>query len=289
MKTIWIILGSISLGLGILGIFLPLLPTTPFLLLTAALYFKGSPRLYQWLIMHPRLGTYIRNYRENKAITFRTKVVSISMLWATMLFCIFFVVEALWLRILLACIMVGVTVHLLRFKTLRNDTAAAEFRPITSAPDIAAVAALAGEIWREHYSPLVASEEQLEYMINEMQSEQVIGREVGEQGYEYYFISVDGCNIGYFGVKPCDDRLFLSKLYILRGERGKGYARAAFRFMEGMCRAKSLCAIWLTVGSHNDTGLNIYRKSGFRVTGRETSDIGGGIVMDDYVMEKEVA
>lgn len=69
MKTICIILGTVSLALGVLGIFLPLLPTTPFLLLTAALYFKGSPRLYQWLLNQKHLGPYIRNFCENKAIT----------------------------------------------------------------------------------------------------------------------------------------------------------------------------------------------------------------------------
>ena len=73
MKTLYIVLGSISLALGILGIFLPLLPTTPFLLLTAALYFKGSPRLYNWLLNHRHFGPYIRNFRENKAIPLRAK------------------------------------------------------------------------------------------------------------------------------------------------------------------------------------------------------------------------
>ena len=68
MKTVCIILGTVSLALGIIGIFLPLLPTTPFLLLTAALYFRGSPRLYQWLLNHKCLGPYIRSFRENKAI-----------------------------------------------------------------------------------------------------------------------------------------------------------------------------------------------------------------------------
>ena len=68
MKTLYIALGTLSLALGILGIFLPLLPTTPFLLLTAALYFKSSPRLYNWLLNHKHLGPYIRNFRENKAI-----------------------------------------------------------------------------------------------------------------------------------------------------------------------------------------------------------------------------
>ena len=90
MKTLYIALGTLSLALGILGIFLPLLPTTPFLLLTAALYFKSSPRLYNWLLNQKHLGPYIRNFRENKAIPLRAKIISISLMWITMLYCVFF-------------------------------------------------------------------------------------------------------------------------------------------------------------------------------------------------------
>ena len=92
MKTLYIALGTLSLALGILGIFLPLLPTTPFLLLTAALYFKSSPRLYNWLLNHKHLGPYIRNFRENKAIPLRAKIISISLMWITMLYCVFFII-----------------------------------------------------------------------------------------------------------------------------------------------------------------------------------------------------
>ena len=120
MKTICIILGTLSLGLGILGIFLPLLPTTPFLLLTAALYFKGSPRLYQWLLNHKYFGTYIRNFRENKAIPLRAKIISLLLMWGTMLYCIFFLIPLVWVKVLLFLIAVGVTYHILSFKTLKK-------------------------------------------------------------------------------------------------------------------------------------------------------------------------
>ena len=120
MKTICIILGTLSLGLGILGIFLPLLPTTPFLLLTAALYFKGSPRLYQWLLNHKYFGTYIRNFRENKAIPLRAKIISLLLMWSTMLYCIFFLIPLVWVKILLFLIAAGVTYHILSFKTLKK-------------------------------------------------------------------------------------------------------------------------------------------------------------------------
>ena len=120
MKILYIILGAISLGLGVAGIFLPVLPTTPFLLLTAALWFRGSPKLYDRLMASKRLGPYIRNFREHRAIPLRAKIVSVSMLWATILLSAFLAVNVWWLRILLICIAVAVTWHILSFKTLKK-------------------------------------------------------------------------------------------------------------------------------------------------------------------------
>ena len=119
MKTLYIVLGSISLGLGILGIFLPLLPTTPFLLLTAYCYFKGSPRLYNWLLNHQHFGPIVRNFRENKAIPLRAKIISLTLMWGTMGYCILFLIPFLWVKIVMALIAIGVTYHILSFKTLR--------------------------------------------------------------------------------------------------------------------------------------------------------------------------
>ena len=120
MRILYIVLGTISLALGILGIFLPLLPTTPFLLLTASLYFKSSPKLYEWLLNQKYLGPYIRNFRENRAIPLRAKILSIVLLWGTMSYCIFFVVPYLWVKIILFLIAAGVTYHILSFKTLKK-------------------------------------------------------------------------------------------------------------------------------------------------------------------------
>ena len=114
------VLGSLSLALGVVGIFLPLLPTTPFLLLAAALYFRSSPQLYEWLLSHKRLGPYIRNFRENKAIPLRVKVVAVALVWATLLYCALCVAENLWLRIFFVLLATGITVHILHYKTLRQ-------------------------------------------------------------------------------------------------------------------------------------------------------------------------
>ena len=118
MKILFIILGSISLCLGILGIFLPMLPTTPFLLLSASLYFRSSKRLYDKLINHPTLGPYIVNFREKNAIPLKVKIISISMMWLSLLYCIIFVTENLVLRLILGLIGIGVTIHITRYKTL---------------------------------------------------------------------------------------------------------------------------------------------------------------------------
>ena len=119
MRVFFIITGTICLVLGIIGIFVPLLPTTPFLLLSAALYFRGSERLYNWLINHKYLGVYIRNYREHKAIPLRAKIFSVSLMWLTIGYCIIFMDILVWIKILLGCISIGVTWHILKFKTLK--------------------------------------------------------------------------------------------------------------------------------------------------------------------------
>lgn len=118
MKYLFILLGSLSLILGVLGIFLPLLPTTPFLLLSAALYMHSSPKLYDKLLTNRYLGGYITDYRENKALARSTKIKIILLLWSSMIYSIFWVCdEKLWLQIILALIAIGVTWHILTLKT----------------------------------------------------------------------------------------------------------------------------------------------------------------------------
>ena len=119
MKYILIILGSICLALGVIGIFLPLLPTTPFLLLAAALYVRSSEKLYQWLIHQKYLGTYIRNFREHRALPLRAKVISISMVWITLIYCALMISDEIWLKIFFLILAITVTWHILSYKTLK--------------------------------------------------------------------------------------------------------------------------------------------------------------------------
>jgi len=120
-KLALILVGHFSAALGILGIFIPLLPTTPFLLLAAACYARSSERVYIWLINNKWLGNYIENYREKKIIPLKVKVLSLSLLWITIGFSIFFVVNIFLLRVILILIVIGVSIHVLSFRTSNND------------------------------------------------------------------------------------------------------------------------------------------------------------------------
>ena len=122
MKKLIALFGLISLGLGILGAFLPLLPTTPFILLSAALFAKSSDRLHHYLLEHKIFGPMIRDYNENKSISLKTKVISLSTMWASILYATFFVASGkIWLQVLLLCIALGVSIHILRFKTRKKS------------------------------------------------------------------------------------------------------------------------------------------------------------------------
>ncbi len=120
VRAILLVLGTLFLATGTLGIFLPLLPTTPFFLLAAACFARSSKRFYRWLLYNRLFGSYIRNYREGKGIAIRVKIFTLALLWGTITYSAFFVVDALYLRIILLVIAVGVTIHILKTRTLKQ-------------------------------------------------------------------------------------------------------------------------------------------------------------------------
>ena len=117
MRGLLIVAGTLSVGLGVIGIFLPLMPTTVFLLLAAACYARSSERFYQRLVNSRYLGAYIRNSREGRGMRRREKAFTLVLLWAGIGATIVWSVEALWLRLVLLGIATGVTVHVARIRT----------------------------------------------------------------------------------------------------------------------------------------------------------------------------
>jgi len=110
-KTLLIICGSLFLGLGVVGVCIPLLPTTPFLLLSAACFYKGSKTLYHRLITHRYFGRYIYCYRTYRAISLWSKIGTLLLLWIVLGSSIIFFTEHLWVRLLLLTVAIGVTIH----------------------------------------------------------------------------------------------------------------------------------------------------------------------------------
>ena len=120
MKVLLIAGGILCVALGVIGIFVPILPTTPFLLIAAVCFARSSERFYRWLITNRWFGEYIKNYREGKGISLKRKVFAISLLWVTIGYSALVVANQLWIKLLLWAIAVGVTIHLLKIRTYQG-------------------------------------------------------------------------------------------------------------------------------------------------------------------------
>ena len=115
MKIVLNLIGCLAVALGVLGIFLPLLPTTPFLLLASACFARGSTRLHNWLQTNRVFGKYLRDYENGKGIPLRGKIWILIFMWTSMSYSIWRLHDRLALQILVALIGTGVTIYLTRF------------------------------------------------------------------------------------------------------------------------------------------------------------------------------
>jgi ribosomal protein S18 acetylase RimI-like enzyme len=157
---------------------------------------------------------------------------------------------------------------------------------VSTEAQIETVARLALEIWNQHFTPIIGKA-QVDYMVEKFQSKKAITEQIAS-GYSYYLIEADGDYIGYTGICPGEEELFLSKLYIRVSQRGKGYGRRTVELIEEVAREKVLDKITLTVNKNNTDAIRAYEKFGFKNAGPIVTDIGSGFVMDDYKMEKAV-
>ena len=128
IKALWLALGLVCLGLGAIGVVLPLLPTTPFLLAAAACFCKSSSRMYDWLTKNRWFGEYIRSYRAGRGLPMRTKITAIAVLWITIGISSIFLLNrilppylVLPIQIVMVAVAVGVSVHLVRLPTFKKQ------------------------------------------------------------------------------------------------------------------------------------------------------------------------
>lgn len=121
VRTTLIIVGTISVVIGVIGIFLPLLPTTPFLLLAAACYARSSRVFYIWLLTNRWFGAYVRDYRAGRGVPMNVKASTLALLWTTIIVSAGFFVSSLHIRALLLSIALTVTLHILSIRTLVEE------------------------------------------------------------------------------------------------------------------------------------------------------------------------
>lgn len=116
-RYFYLISGVLLVAIGVIGIFLPVLPTTIFLILASACFVKSSPRANEWLRNHKVLGMYIKNYQDKTGLTIKAKIFNITFLWVMILLSAFYFTNELYIKVILILIALGVTIHLLMIKT----------------------------------------------------------------------------------------------------------------------------------------------------------------------------
>ena len=152
---------------------------------------------------------------------------------------------------------------------------------------IAELAGLADIIWHEHFTPIIG-EAQVAYMLDNFQSEHALSDMLQNQNYRYFFFEANGKKIGYIGIQPRENILFLSKIYLLKEHRGKGYARIGINFLTQLCQKEGYEKIQLTCNRHNLNSVAAYQKMGFVSVYEQDADIGNCFVINDYLIEKTV-
>lgn len=157
-------------------------------------------------------------------------------------------------------------------------------RPV-SPSEIPKLASLASGIWHEYF-PCILSEGQIDYMVDMFQSEHAMREQVSGKGYRYFFLDDGGSIVGYTGLVPEGDRLFLSKLYLREECRGKGLGSQALKLIFELCQREGFGSVYLTVNRNNSVAIRAYERNGFVTVRTQVADIGNGYVMDDFVMEK---
>ena len=160
-------------------------------------------------------------------------------------------------------------------------------REVRGKEDLRLVEQLAEAIWKEHYTPIIGRE-QVDYMLENFQSVVAMEQQMRE-GMEYFLVESHGEPVGYLAFKQQGEELFLSKIYLLASHRGIGLGRAGMGFVESSARDRGLGFVTLTVNKNNSGSIRAYESLGFVNEGPLQTDIGGGFIMDDFLMRKEIS
>ncbi len=161
-----------------------------------------------------------------------------------------------------------------------------EYEGITTIKQCKDLKELATRISLEHFAPITGTG-QVYYMMDKFLSPEVVMREIAEN-YEFAFVLYDGKRAGYYSIAFEGDALFLSKLYTDKAFRGMGLGHAMFERIKEKAKKAGCKYIYLTVNKHNSSSVAIYKKWNFYISDCAETDIGGGYIMDDYIMRYDL-
>ncbi|MBR3772330.1 MAG: GNAT family N-acetyltransferase [Clostridium sp.] len=161
------------------------------------------------------------------------------------------------------------------------------FLPVIDAEGISNVAKMADEVYHEHYVDII-SKEQIDYMVEHYQSVEAITEQIHKEGIDYFILNNEEADIGYFAIKIEEEHLFISKFYILKEYRKKGYGKQAYQFVKGLSEAMDLKYVFLYTHKKNEDSITAYEKLGMKKVESLVNDFGNGYVMDDYRMQVDL-
>ena len=170
-----------------------------------------------------------------------------------------------------------------------SETMGGTFVKRVAREDVAAISALAREIWYAHYTAII-SKAQIEYMLVQRYDPEIIRAELERRDVWWDKLLVEGRMAGFASCFLTGNagEMKLDKLYVHQDYQRKGGGGMLLDRVLGIARAYGCATLMLAVNKHNATAIAAYRKYGFRIAESVVKDIGGGFVMDDYIMVKDV-
>lgn len=157
------------------------------------------------------------------------------------------------------------------------------FQEVFSDKELQKIEAMASIIWHEHYTPIIGVH-QVKYMLDKFQSVHTMNEQI-DTGYHYFIINDQDQPLGYLSFNKRNKDLFLSKIYVLKESRGKGIGKKSMKFVVDAAKGLGCEKVSLTVNKFNHNSIKAYERVGFINKEALIQDIGGGFVMDDYLME----
>ncbi len=162
-----------------------------------------------------------------------------------------------------------------------------ELRTIETEEEIRVLEGLASKIWRTYWTQML-EKEHAEYMFEKFQSYNAIKEQLS-QGYVYKILSCENENVGYYSILDAKEYLYLSKIYMDEGFRGRGYGKKMLQDIVNTSKILNLSKIRLNVNKYNTNSIKAYENWGFKIIESVVLDVGQGFVMDDYVMELDLS